>query len=87
MYTVVVGLLYDIAEIMILNVEIGPQMRNSSEFVKMAVCFRSILQTFKHCYLRVICPQLLNSYLNCNIDALFATYSQFYLKTAMACET
>ena len=77
MYTVVVGLLYDIAEIMILIAEIGPPMRNSSEFVKMASCFRPILQTFKHCYLRVICPQLLNSNLNGNIDALFATDSQF----------
>ena len=52
-------------------------MRNSSECVKMVACFRPILQTFKHSYVLVICPQLLHSYLNCNIDALLATDGQF----------
>ena len=36
-------------------------------------CFRHVLETFKHRYLSVICPELVHIYLNCNIDALFTS--------------
>ena len=44
---------------------------------KMASCFQPTLQTFKHRYVCVLCPELMHSYLNCNIDALFTTDRQF----------
>ncbi len=50
---------------------------------KMAASFRPNLQTFKHRYVCVLCPklnQLIHIYLNCNIDALFATDRQFKAK-------
>ena len=42
------------------------------ECVKMAACFQATLQTFKHRYVCVLCPELIHIYLNCNIDALVA---------------
>ena len=44
---------------------------------KMAACFQPTLQTFKHRYVYVLCPELKHIYLNCNIDALFTTDRQF----------
>ena len=35
------------------------------------------LETFKHRYLSVICPELVHIYLNCNIGALFTTDRQY----------
>ena len=39
--------------------------------------FSCTLQTFKHRFLCVICPELLHSYHNCNVDSFFATDEQF----------
>ena len=47
------------------------------ECVKMAACFQATLQTFKHRYVCVLCPELIHIYLNCNIDALVTTDRQF----------
>ena len=47
------------------------------ECVKMAACFQPTLQTFKHRYVCVLCPELIHIYLNCNIDALVTTDRQF----------
>ena len=44
---------------------------------KMVACFQPTLQTLKHRYVCVLCPELMHVYLNCNIDALFTTYRQF----------
>ena len=47
-------------------------------YVKMAPCFQPTLQTFKHRYVCVLCPELIHIYLNCNIvDALVTTDRQF----------
>ena len=43
------------------------------ECVKMAACFQPTLQTFKHRYVCVLCPELIHIYLNCNIDAIVTT--------------
>ena len=40
----------------------------SDECDKMAACFQRTLQTFKHCYVCVLCLALMHIYLNCNID-------------------
>ena len=45
--------------------------------IKMAACFQPTLQTFKHRYVCVLCPELIHIYLNCNIDALVTTDRQF----------
>ena len=50
------------------------------ECVKMAACFQPTLQTFKHRYVCVLCPELIHIYLNCNIDASFTTDRQFFIK-------
>ena len=47
------------------------------ECVKMAACFQPTLQTFKHRYVCVLCPELIHIYHNCNIDALVTTDRQF----------
>ena len=39
--------------------------------------FSRTLQTFKHRFVCVICPELLHSYHNCNVDSFFATDEQF----------
>ena len=44
---------------------------------KMAACFQPTLQTLKHRYVCVLCPELMHVYLNCNIDALLTTDRQF----------
>ena len=39
--------------------------------------FSRTLQTFKHRFLCVICPELLHIYHNCNVDSFLATDEQF----------
>ncbi len=39
--------------------------------------FSRTLQTFKHRFLCVICPELLHGYHNCNVDSLFVMDEQF----------
>ena len=47
-------------------------------FLQMAACFRAPYKfTFKHRFLCLICPELLHSYHNCNVDSFFATDEQF----------
>ena len=47
-------------------------------FLQMAACFHTPYKfTFKHRFLCLICPELLHSYHNCNVDSFFATDEQF----------
>ena len=55
----------------------GGRYAAGDECVKMAACFQPTLQTFKHRYVCVLCPELIHIYLNCNIDALVTTDRQF----------
>ena len=49
----------------------------SSAFPANGGMFSRTLQTFKHRFLCIICPELLHSYHNCNVDSFCATDEQF----------
>ena len=50
----------------------------SAALLQMAACFHAPYKfTFKHRFLCLICPELLHSYHNCNVDSFFATDEQF----------
>ena len=47
-------------------------------FLQMAACFHAPYKfKFKHRFVCLICPELLHSYHNCNVDSFFATDEQF----------
>ena len=62
------------------NVVLVPQVLTPRRphFLQMAACFHAPYKfTFKHRFLCLICPELLHSYHNCNVDSFFATDEQF----------
>ncbi len=54
----------------------GPPVTNATKW-RHVFNLHCTLQTFKHRYVCVLCPELMHIYLNCNIDALFSTDRQF----------
>ena len=65
------------------NVVLVPQVLtlcapHRPHFRQMVACFHAPYKfTFKHRFLCLICPELLHSYHNCNVDSFFATDEQF----------
>ena len=49
----------------------------NSHFLQMVVCSTHLTYVQTSFFLCVICPELLHSYHNCNVDSIFATDDQF----------